>query len=90
MQEVKILRPTECSVICLTLDGSSISPFLWVNLVQALFHSGIIKPEDQKILIKSVKQERRYGQRLKHFTEILPNGDGKQAVFICRIIQVIL
>ena len=61
-QDVKILRPTDCNVIGLKLAGSFVSPFLWIKMVQAFFHSEGIQPEDQMFLISSSKTERRYGQ----------------------------
>ena len=60
-QDVKILRPTDCSVIGLKLDGSFVSPFLWIKMVQAFFHSEGTKPEDQTILISSVKKNKDTG-----------------------------
>ena len=81
-QDVKILRPTDCSVNGLKLAGSFVSPFLWIKVVQAFFHSEGIQTEDQMFLIISIKTERRYGQRLKHMIDILSSGDGELEAFI--------
>ena len=79
---MKILKSTDCSVFGLKLDGWFASPFLWIKMVQAFFNSEFTQPEDQTILINSVKNERRYLQHLKHITEILSNGDGVLGAFM--------
>ena len=81
-QGVKILKPTDCNVIGLKLDGLFVSPFLWIKMVQAFFYSEGMQPEDQTVFISSIKTEQRYGQRLKHIIESLSNRDGELEAFM--------
>ena len=58
-QDVKIFSGTDCRVIGLKFEGSSVSPCLCINIVQAFFHSEGTCPDNQIKRIKSVKKERR-------------------------------
>ena len=54
------------SVIGRKLDGELLaSPFLWIRIVQAFFHSEGMVPDSHTGRIRSVKYVLRKGQRLK-------------------------
>ena len=53
------------SVIGRKLDGELVSPFLWIKIVQAFFHSEGMVPDSHTACIRSVKYVLRKGQRLK-------------------------
>ena len=43
-EDVSILSITDSKEIGLKLEGSSVLPFLWIRIVQALFHIEGIEP----------------------------------------------
>ena len=51
------------------LDGILSSPFLWISIVQAFFHSEGMVPDSHTARIMSVKYVLRKGQRLKHIID---------------------
>ena len=46
-QEVKIFKGTDSKVIGLKLEGSSVVSLLWINIVDAFFHSDGTLPDTQ-------------------------------------------
>ena len=55
----EIFSGTDWRVTGLKFEGSSVSPFLCINIVQAVFHSDGTSLDKQIKRIKSVKKERR-------------------------------
>jgi len=45
--EVKTFNGTDCDVIGRQFAGLLVSPFIWIKIVHACFHSVEIVPEDQ-------------------------------------------
>ncbi len=86
---MKTLSGIDSRVIGLKLAGSSVPPFLCINMVQAFFHSDGTTPHDQATWIISVKYERRLGQRLKQMIDIWSSGHGEPDGFILRMTFVI-
>ena len=57
------------SVMGRKLDGVLASPFLLINTVQAFFHSEGMDPDSHTARMRSVRYDRRKGQRLKHIID---------------------
>ena len=68
-QEVKIYNGMLSSVIGLKFAGVLVSPFLWISIVQAFFHSVGIVPDSHTARMRSVRYDLRKGHRLKHITD---------------------
>ena len=68
-QEVNTFNGMVSSVMGRKLDGVLVSPFLWISIVQAFFHSEGMVPHSHTARMRSVKYVLRKGQRLKHITD---------------------
>ena len=86
--DVNIFKGMVSRVIGRKLEGLSASSFLWMRIVQALFHSAGTDPDSQTARISSVRWVLRKGQRLKHIIESWSRGQGEPDAFILRITDV--
>ena len=59
IHDVRIFNGILSNVIGLKLAGSEVLPFLWINIVHALFHSFGISPDSYTTLITSVMKDLR-------------------------------
>ena len=68
-QEVNTFSVMLSSVMGRKLDEVLGSPFLWISIVQAFFHSEGMVPDNHTARIRSVRYDLRKGQRLKHIID---------------------